>query len=644
MSDSTLTTKRPQSRATLHPAALNRFSQTTSAQLIPHVRALSESLQSASEAQLRNEVDLIRREMARGQSPSEPHVLISGLALAAEALRRTVSVTLYDVQLLATIAMARNCIAQMQTGEGKTFVALTAALHLSFIGRGVHVITSNVYLAERDHNLATKAACLLGASVALLPERVDAAKKAPSYDADVTYGTAHEFGLDYLRDQLTLRQQSRLRPGEKLLGSLRHDATSRRITMQRGLAYAVVDDADSVLIDAAGSPLVLSFGSNDRAPDADVHLTAKALAEVLQPDVEFVVEPSSGRVALTESGVQRCHADDVAIPVLQLVRPWTEYVQQALRAKVLFRRGVHYVIRKDEVQIVDETTEKIFEDRSSQDGLHQAIEASQDLPITAEKQSVAQVTRQRFFRLYENLSGVTGTATGCEQELSDFYNLTVEEIPLRVPSQRVVLPTRFFVSKAAKIHAIAQDVILVQQLGRAVLIGTRSIPDSEALADRLASLNIECQLLNGLQDAAEADMISRAGHPRSVTIATNLAGRGTNIHLDPEVRANGGLHVIVAEYQKSSRMDRQLIARCARQGDPGSAQMYASAEDILIALHGPWLVESLQREAEANGEVDADFSSQLRRIQASAERQRYESRINMLRRDIARNSLLKRVK
>ena len=633
MSDSTLKTDCIQRQSALRPKTPKTLTRATSAHLIPHVRALAESLQSQSEGQLQREVRLVRREMARGQSTTEPHLLIAGLALATEALRRTVNVRLYDVQLLAAITMSRRSIAQMQTGEGKTFVALAAALHLSLTGRGVHVITPNSYLAQRDHELAAKVACPLGIRVSLLPERIDAARKTMAYDADVTYGTAREFGFDYLRDQSILRERSRQRLRERQLHNQRHEAPSRRTTMQRGLAYAVVVEADSVLIDDAGSPLVLSFGSNDRAPDADAHLTAKALTEVLQQDVEFVLEPSSGRVALTEVGVQRCHADDVAIPMLQLVRPWTEYVQQALRARFLFRRGVHYIIQKDEVRMVDETTGRIFEDRSWQDGLHQAIEASQDLPITAEKNAVAQVTRQRFFRLYENLSGITASAIGCERELSDVYNLTVEEIPLRCPSQRVVLPTRFFVNNIAKYHAITSDVVLVQQLGRAALIGTRSISDSETLAAKLASHNIEYQLLHGLQDSAEADIISRAGQPRSVTIATNLAGRGTDIPLHPEVRANGGLHVIVAECRTSSRKDRQLVGRCARQGDPGSAQAYVSAEDSLIALHGPWLVDAMQREADANGEVDADFSSQLKRIQASAERQQYAARINMLRRD-----------
>ncbi len=644
MSETLVTTDSPQHLSVSRPAASKQLDRLTSPQLIPHIRALTESLGSLSLDRLQQEVQLVRREMARGQTPSEPHLLIAGLALVAEALKRTVKVNLYDVQLLAVIAMTRRCIAQMQTGEGKTFVALTSALHLSLTGRGVHVVTPNIYLAERDHKLAAKVAVPLGISVALLPEREDASKKTPAYDADVTYGTGHEFGFDYLRDQLTLRERSQQQLGDRLLNNLRQQSSTRRVTMQRGLAYGIIDEADSVLIDDAGSPLVLSFGSNQPAPDADAHMTAKALEEVLQSEQHYIVEASSGRVALTEAGVQRCHAKDVAIPVLQLARPWTEYVQQALRARHLFRRGVHYVVQEDEVRIVDETTGRIFEDRSWQDGLHQAIEAAENLPISAEKQAVAQITKQRFFRLYENLCGMTGTAVGCERELSDVYNLTVEPIPLRLPSQRNVLPTRFFVDNNSKYQAIAQDVMLVQQLKRAVLIGTRSIFDSETVAAKLASLNIECQLLNGLQDAAEADIVSRAGHPGSVTIATNLAGRGTDIHLHPAVRANGGLHVIVAECQTSSRMDRQLIGRCARQGDPGSAQAYASAEDHLISLHGPWLVNAMNREADANGEVDADYSAQLKRIQTTAERQQYASRINMLRRDIARDSLLKSVR
>ena len=615
-----------------------------SGDLIPHIRALAKMLEAASESQLIGEVGEVRRELARGHSPSEPHLLVAGLALACEALRRTKGIHLYDVQLIAAMAMSRRCIAQMQTGEGKTFVALTAAMHLAMAGRGVHVITPNTYLAERDEQLAASIVAPLGLSVALLPERVDAAKKTPAYDADITYGTGHEFGFDYLRDQLTLRQQAQERPGERLLRQLDPATSSQRLTMQRGLIYAVVDEADSVLIDDAGSPLVLSFGSNDRAPDADAHLTAKALAEQLKQGDEFLLETSTGRIALTEAGVRRCYADDVAIPVLQLVRPWTEYVQQALRARYLFKRDVHYVVQNGEVRIVDETTGRIFEDRSWQDGLHQAIEASQDLKIVAEKYSVAQVTRQRFFRLYENLSGMTGTAVGCERELHDVYNLQVEEIPLRVPSQRIVYSTRFFSKSAARNAAVIDAAIACRNQGRAVLIGTRSISDSEILARGLEAHGVPFELLNGIQNSDEAEIVSKAGQTGAITIATNLAGRGTDIALHEDVRQRGGLHVIVTECQTSGRMDRQLIGRCARQGDPGSAEILVSAEDTLVAQYGPWLANALCREADQNAEVHADFTSQLNRIQAAAERQQYAARVNMLRRDIARDSLLRSVR
>lgn len=613
-------------------------------QLIPHIRALSETLQQATDDQLQREVRVVRTELARGFKPGEPHVVVAGMSLACEAIRRACGVKLYDVQLLAAMAMTRRCIAQMQTGEGKTFVALASALHLALAGRGVHVVTPNVYLAERDSQRAGKVAAVLGLSAALLPERVDAAQKRPAYDADITYGTGHEFGFDYLRDQLSLRQQAQQKLGERLLQQLRSDSDSARVSMQRGLAFAVVDEADSVLIDDAGSPLVLSFMSGEEAPDAAAHRMARLLADSLNVNSEYTLEESSGRVALTESGIQRIHAADVDIPVLQLARPWTEYVQQALRARHLFRRGIHYVVVNDEVRIVDESTGRIFEDRSWQDGLHQAIEAREELKITAEKAAIAQVTRQRFFRLYEHLSGMTGTATGCDRELLDVYQLEVHEIPLRVPSQRRMMPTRFFATQEAKWAAIAQAASEEHAAGRSVLIGTRSISESEFIALQLKRSQLPCEVLNGLQDATEADIVARAGQPGAITIATNLAGRGTDILLHCDVKAAGGLHVIVAECQTSSRMDRQLIGRCARQGDPGSAQVFVSADDTLIRHFGPWLAAALQRESNSSGEVEIDFTSQLRRIQASAERQSYTSRIHMLQKDVSRDSLLKKMR
>lgn len=638
-------TKFPHQIETLRAAASSRFSTSPSfTQLLPHIRELASLLKNATPDQLIDETNLIRREFAKGRSTAEPELLVAGLALISEALRRAKGVTLYDVQLQAVTALSRNRIAQMQTGEGKTFVGIAASGYLAMAGRGVHVITPNAYLADRDQQLAAPVLAQLDMTAGLLPERVDAAQKIPAYDCDVTYGTGHEFGFDYLRDQLTLRKEARRPAGSRLLQALHTPSDGQRLTMQRGLEFAVVDEADSVLIDDAGSPLVLSMSVQSEAPDTLAHKTALQLSEELQPGRHYQLDPASGLIMLTGAGIQRCHNADVAIPVSVLMRPWTEYVQQALRARLLFRRDVHYVINQNEVRIVDETTGRIFEDRSWQDGLHQAIEAREGLPVTAEKEPIAQITRQRFFRQYKNLCGMTGTAIGCEYELQQVFKLQVEEIPLRVPSARKILPTRYFANSHARWNAVAADVAALQQTGRAVLVGTRSIEDSETLSTILQQQRISHRTLNGLQNDSEANIVSLAGQPQAVTIATNLAGRGTDIGLAAEVRERGGLHVIVSECQSVSRMDRQLIGRCGRQGDPGSAQTFVSADDALLTLHGPWLAAAIKRHANANGEAFADFTSQLHRIQQTAERQQFVGRMQLLQRDTARENLFRKSK
>ena len=568
-----------------------------------------------------------------------PDVLVAGLAVAAEALRRSHGVELFDVQIHAAVELARGRIAQMQTGEGKTFVAITVAAHLALAGRGVHVATPNAYLAERDCALAEPVLTRLQMTAGLLPERVDAVQKRPVYDCDVTYATGNEFGFDYLRDQLTLRQDADTELGGRLLRELRNPSPGQRRTMQRGLAFGIVDEADSVLIDDAGSPLVLSIAADKGAPDECVHLAARDFSSGLEQGKHFRIDPASGFLALTDAGMIRCYEDDVEIPASFLLRPWTQYVEQALRARNLFRRDIHYVIADNEVRIVDESTGRIFEDRTWQDGLHQAIEAREGLPVTAEKEAAAQISRQRFFRLYPHLCGMTGTATGCEPEFAAVYGMTVANIPLRVASGRQIQPARFFATAGQKRNAIRNSVADLVAQGRPVLVGTRSIGDSEHLSRLLDESGIEHQLLNGLQSADEAAIVAAAGKSRVVTIATNLAGRGTDIRLEPDVRECGGLHVIVAECQLSGRMDRQLIGRCARQGDPGSAQTFVSAEDSLLQRYGRWLSSAIVREADAHGEAHADLTSHLVGLQAAAERRGFLARRHLLETDAARDSL-----
>jgi preprotein translocase subunit SecA len=503
----------------------------------------------------------------------------------------------------------------------------------------VHVMTPNSYLAKRDSEQAGPVLAELGMSVGLTPEQGETGDKRSAYDCDVTYGTGHEFGFDYLRDQLALRRVASSTLGTQLLKDLRRLGREERTAMQRGLAFAVVDEADSVLVDDAGSPLVLSMSTEGPASDLDAHRVALEMSDILDEDKHFRWDRSSGQMSLTREGRERCYAADVAIPVRVLMRPWTAYVEQALRSKYIFRRNVHYVVADDEVRIVDETTGRIFEDRSWQDGLHQAIEAREGLPVTPEKESLATITRQRFFRLYKNLCGMTGTAVGCEPEFTHVYRTTVADIPLRKPSSRKILPTRCFATRNAKFAAIVEQVQLVHETGRPVLVGTQSITDSESIAQRLDEMGLKYELLNGLQTAEEAEVVAHAGHRSAITISTNLAGRGTDIVIAEDILALGGLHVIVAECQLSGRMDRQLVGRCARQGNPGSAQTFVSAEDVLLVRFGSWLVQAIQREAGSNGEAEADFTSAIARIQQAAEKQQFLGRAELLRQDIARDTL-----
>lgn len=607
--------------------------------LIQHIRSLASSLQSLSESELQLEAAHLRSQFCAAAEVNSPEQLVAGMAVVFEALRRAHDVRLYDVQLMAVLSLAQGRIAQMQTGEGKTFVAIATAAFLAIPGRGVHVMTPNSYLAERDCELAVSVLAEIGMTVGLTPEQGETTAKQSAYDCDVTYGTGHEFGFDYLRDQLTLRREQSASLGSRLLRDLQWNGPGGRVTMQRGLVHAVVDEADSVLIDDAASPLVLSLSQGDTAIDRDAHLAARQVVGVLDPETHFRIDVATGNLKLLPAGSNRCYDDDIAVPTHVLQRPWTDYVEQALRAEHVFRRNVHYIVDDDEVHIVDETTGRIFEDRSWQDGLHQAIEAREGLNITSEKESLAQITRQRFFRLYQNLCGMTGTAIGCEAEFRVVYRSSIAEIPLRRPSQRTIETPRFFATLESKHRAIADSVVNRQTLGQPVLVGTQSISESEAIAALFRERGLDFQLLNGLQNEEEADIVFGAGRSGAITIATNLAGRGTDIPVADDVLRLGGLHVVVAECQLSGRMDRQLVGRGARQGNPGSAQTFVSADDALIRRYGEWLGAAIRREADVHGEAVVDFRKALSRIQQAAEKTHFHARSELLRKDIARDSL-----
>jgi preprotein translocase subunit SecA len=611
---------------TIAPAILRRRSQRQATAgtraFLAEVRRCEPKLRGESGRVLADRADEFRADcFARGFLVSDGERLAQVFALLGEAARRTLGIEFYDCQLLAGAALCRGSIAEMQTGEGNTYVAALPAFVQSLAGRGVHVATSNAYLAERDAQQLRPLFESLNAQVGVIRTDQSPADKRAAYQCDVTYGPGCDFGFDYLRDQLTLRRAGRVAIGDEFLSRLRGTFSSEQGLLQRGLISAVIDEIDNVLIDDAASPLILCEEADRPADDADAHRAACELAGQMSNGTHFNIDRRLSTISLTEAGHDFIWQDSESLPLKCLQRPWTACIEQALRARHFFKRDVQYVVRDGKVVIVDESTGRLFEERTWNDGLHQAVEAREGVQITADKRASARITRQRFYRLYKQLCGMTGTATGNESEFRGVYGLAVTPIPTNRPSQRVLLRDRFFTTLDAKWDAVAAEVRKRHSKGQPVLIGTRSITRSIALAERLEEARVPFQLLNGVQDADEASIIARAGIVGTVTIATNMAGRGTDIQPDADALARGGLHVIGTERHDSSRIDRQLIGRAARQGNPGSAQFFVSAEDELLVRFDEALSESMSRMTAHRGEISSDLSRSVRKVQLRAEKQ-----------------------
>lgn len=612
--------------------------------IVAAIRKQELQFQNASQLELRHCVDELRERRFRRQPDwLAPEVLTEACALVCVAARHTLGHSLYDVQLLAGLAMTRGSIAEMATGEGKTFTAAVPAFIHSLAGRGVHVNTSNEYLSQRDCEQLQPLFEFLDTSCGHISAQQPPGEKADAYRCDITYGSGAEFGFDYLRDQITLRQSPESGLGEDFLGILRGHRRHVQATLQRELAVAIVDEIDNVLIDDAASPLLLSGQPDGLAPDAEAHLAAKTLANDLVEGLDFHADTTQGSINLTDAGKTRVWEATDSAPLKCLLRPWNTYVEQAIRARILFRRDVQYVVRDEEVVIVDQSTGRLFEDRSWRDGLHQAIEARENVPITGEKQGLARISKQRFFRLYPVLCGMTGTATGSEGEFDEFYRLSVTRVPLRKPTQRLQLEDRVFVQEEAKLSAIVAEIKRIHSTGQPILAGTRSIAKSERLAERLIDLSIPFEILNGKQDSDEADVISRAGERGAVTISTNIAGRGTDIRLTPESLERGGLFVLATEHHDSSRIDRQLIGRAARQGEPGAAAFFLSADDDLLTRHGEWLSTVIRKSNTNKGQATGDMSSSIRKVQLQAERFQFLQRRALFLEDGRRDVVMSRI-
>ncbi len=608
------------------------------ADIIDRSHQIAASLRDCTVGQLRAHTEKLSLLARNQRGTTDPKLLALAAGAVTESVRQTLGLQLFDVQLHAGIVIACGAVAEMQTGEGKTLAGVLPAYVHALRGRGVHVATTNAYLADRDRNELSPVFSRLGMTTGLLVEDASTEQTQTAYRADVTYGTGHAFGFDFLRDQLVLSHNESQRTGSETYDRIHGRAAESKLR-QRPLYAAIVDEIDHVLIDDAVSPLILSGSSQGLAPDAEVHQQAQVAAGKLNCDRDYHIDTNRRTIELTDQGFHAAYNVDAIATHPDLVRPWHEYVILALRAKHLFHRDIHYVITDEDVQIVDESTGRIFEDRSWSDGLHQAVLAAENLAITPENCSLAKITRQRFYRHYEVLGGMTGTASGCEHEFASVYGLAVCRVPLRIQSKRRIERMRLLDCQQSKFQAIADEAQQLYDCGRAVLIGTLNIAQSRAIARELQARHLAFQLLNGVQDAEEAAIIALAGRPRSITVATNLAGRGTDIKLDALVRQAGGLHVIVSEHHALTRVDRQLIGRCARCGDPGSARFYLASDDGLFREQAAWIGRAIQRSA-GNQAFCPSLARNVRRVQSEMQSKAASIRWQMLQQDRENESLL----
>lgn len=525
------------------------------------INPLEDGLKKLSDSSLANKTNEFKARLAKGETLDD--ILPEAFAVVREASRRVLGMRHFDVQLIGGIVLHRGNIAEMCTGEGKTLVA-TAPVYLNALeGKGVHVITVNDYLAKRDSEWMGQVYKFLGLSVGLIVHDLDFQQRKIAYNSDITYGTNNEFGFDYLRDNMV---------------------TSLDQMVQRPLHYCLIDEVDSILIDEARTPLIIS-GPGQKSTD-NYYLMAK-LVPNLKKDEDYTIDEKQKTVAPTEAGVAKMekmlHVDNLYdAENLEL----NHLFVQALRAQTMMQRDKDYVVKDGEVVIVDEFTGRLMYGRRYSDGLHQAIEAKEGLEVQRESQTLATITFQNYFRMYDKLAGMTGTAKTEEQEFIKIYGLPVIQIPTNKPILRKDLPDVVFKTKRGKYRAVVKEVQRRHATGQPMLIGTTSIEQSEELSRMLDAAKIPHSVLNAKYHEKEAAIVALAGQKGAVTIATNMAGRGTDIQLGEGVAELGGLAIIGTERHESRRIDNQLRGRAGRQGDPGSSQFFLSLEDDLLRIFG----------------------------------------------------------
>lgn len=544
--------------------------------LVEQINQLESEIERLSDEQLKNKTVYFKEQLASGKTVDD--IKVEAFAVVREASKRVLGLRHYDVQLIGGLVLNDGSIAEMPTGEGKTLVASLPSYLRALEGKGVHVITVNDYLATRDRNQIGKIHEFLGLTVGLNIPMIEAHEKQQAYQADITYGIGTEFGFDYLRDNM--------------VGSV-----AQRV--QRPYHFAIIDEIDSVLIDEAKTPLIIA---GKMESSADLHFIAARLAKRFVKDVDYNFDDETKATSLTDTGINKVEKAFGVDNLYDLEHQTLyHYMIQAVRAHVMFERDVDYIVKDGKILLVDMFTGRIMEGRTMSDGLHQALEAKEGVEVTEENKTQASVTIQNYFRMYPMMSGMTGTAKTEESEFRQVYGMEVIQIPTNRPVIREDLEDKVFETKDQKYQAVTREVKERHGKGQPVLIGTTSILQSEKVAEYLSKENLQFELLNAKTVEQEVRLISQAGQRGRITIATNMAGRGTDILLGEGVADLGGLHVIGTERHESRRVDNQLKGRAGRQGDPGSSQFFISVEDDMFRRFAQEDLEKLKPTLETDG-------------------------------------------
>ncbi|MBV8150273.1 MAG: preprotein translocase subunit SecA, partial [Candidatus Eremiobacteraeota bacterium] len=577
-------------------------------ELEPQTSALSDEALAAKTSEFKGRLEA-------GETLDQ--LLPEAFAVVREAAKRTIGMRHFDVQIIGGQVLHEGKVAEMKTGEGKTLVATLPVYLNALTGRGVHLVTVNDYLAKRDAAWMGPVYEFLGLRVGVIQHDLQPPERREAYNSDVTYVTNNEVGFDYLRDNMAWQLED---------------------MVQRELHYAIVDEVDSILIDEARTPLIISGQGHDAT---DLYAKFAQIVPRLSKDEDFTVDEKAHAVPITEQGVAKVEKM-LGITNLYDQRniELTHQLNAALKAWNLFKREQQYIVKDGEVIIVDEFTGRLMHGRRYSDGIHQAIEAKEGLKVRSEDQTLATITFQNYFRLYGKLAGMTGTAKTEEREFREIYGLEVVSIPTNQPVRRDDLGDIVYKTEEAKFGAVVDEILNEHAKARPVLVGTRSIEKSERLAAMLRRRGAECNVLNAKYHEQEAQIIKDAGQPGAVTIATNMAGRGTDIKLGEGVPDKGGLHIIGTERHESRRIDNQLRGRSGRQGDPGSTRFYVALEDEIMRLFGAERIQGIMNMVGFTDETPIEakmISRSIERAQSKVENHNYEIRKSVLEYDDVMN-------